>query len=54
MEILKKYWWALAIGVYVLFFNKKPRRKRRSTRRRMTMRRRPMRRMRRSRRMRRY
>jgi hypothetical protein len=27
METIKKYWWAIAIGVYLMFFNK-PKKKR--------------------------
>jgi hypothetical protein len=31
MEILKKYWWAVALGVYFMFFNK-PKKKRKKYR----------------------
>ena len=57
METIKKYWWAIAIAVYMLFFNKPVRKRRRKTTRRRPMRRMrrtPMRRMRRTRSMRRY
>lgn len=38
LETLKKYWWAIALGVFVYFFafNKKGKNVRRRTRRRMT------------------
>lgn len=57
LETIKKYWWAVAIGVYLMFFNKPARKRRRKTRTRRGMRmtrRMPMRRTRTMRRTRRY